>query len=58
MSQDDFEHCMWNLTDLNSGMSNNNYSHDYNNHEPYGNFVMVNSGTNLYYFSKVPNVDL
>lgn len=33
MSQDDYEHCLWNIEDL-------------------------NSGTNLYYFSKVPNVNL
>lgn len=58
MSQDDYEHCLWNHSDFNSGTSNNNYSHDYSNRDPYGSLVGVNAGTNLYYFSKVPNVDL
>lgn len=58
MSQDDFAHALWNQTDYTSGTTNNNYSHDYSNRGTYGTGHVVNAGTNLYYFSKVPNVDL
>ena len=58
MSKDDFEHCLWNASDFNSGISNNSYSHNYSNYPSGYSFVGINAGTNLYYFSKVPNVDL